>query len=151
LARAREVGTIGASRVLLATSFGLVAACWPPAGTPLYVAAVATIGRVDLLSPRGRLDRPPRFVRWSTTQTAARFRVRVLDPRGGLLFERHTDEGRARSLQLTGCERLAWEAAQRCRVEVDLSAADGELVATSDAVEAWVEPPAPGSHGDQDR
>jgi hypothetical protein len=144
---AREGRSIGASRVLLATCFGLVAACWPFAPFAPFsndewkFATETSVGRVDLLSPRGRLDRPPHHVRWSTTHHAARFRVRVLDPRGRLLFERDTDEGRARGVQLTGCERRAWEEAGRCRVEVDLAAADGELVAASDPVESWLGPP----------
>jgi hypothetical protein len=140
VARARAAGSIGAARVLLATSFGIAAACWP------FGAAerdVATVGRVDLLSPRGRLDQPPRFVRWSTTRAGVRFRIRVVDPDGRLLFERHTDEGRARSLQLTGCERQAWEGGGPRRIEVDLAAADGELVAASDSVLSWVAGSAP--------
>lgn len=135
MARARAAGSIGAARVLLATSFGVAAACWPFGGAEQEV---ATVGRVDLLSPRGRLDQPPHFVRWSTTRAGVRFRIRVVDPDGGLLFERHTDEGRARSLQLTGCERQAWEGGAPRRIEVDLAAADGELIAASDPVLAWV-------------
>jgi hypothetical protein len=148
VARARAAGPIGVSRVLLATSFGLAAACWPFAGAE---PDVATVGRVDLLSPRGRLDRPPRLVRWSTTRTGARFRVRVVDPGGRLLFERDTDEGRARALELTGCERQAWDGGAPLWIEVDLSAADGELLAASDPVEAWVAGAAPASGRDRSR
>jgi hypothetical protein len=140
VARARDVGSFAAARVLLATSFGLAAACWPFDDAEREFAPAERIGRVDLLSPRGRLDRTPRFVRWSTTHHGARFRVRVLDARGKLLFERDTDDPRARGVQLTGCERSAWDGAAVCRVEVDLAADDGELIAASDSPQAWVAP-----------
>jgi hypothetical protein len=140
VARARDDRSISSLRVLLATAFGLAAACWPFDDAEREFAAAARVGRVDLLSPRGRLDRTPRFVRWSTTRHGARFRVRVLDARGKLLFERDTDDPRARGVQLTGCERSAWEGAAVCRVEVDLASGDGELIAASDSPQAWVAP-----------
>jgi hypothetical protein len=139
VARAGGAGSIGAARVLLATSFGLASACWPFDDADRDV---ATVDRIDLLSPRGRLDQPPRFIRWSTTRAGVRFRVRVVDRSGRLLFERPADEGRTRALQLTACERSAWEDGRPCRIEVDLAAADGELLAASDAVAAWVGNPA---------
>src|SRR6185295_6439244 len=100
----------------------------------------------ELLAPRGRLDAAPRFVRWSTTQRAVRVRVRVRNRDGELLFERVEgrpgerlmDEARARRVQLTPEERGQWEAAVVATIEVDAMSADGELVATSDRVAAWI-------------
>lgn len=128
------------ARVVIASLLGLAAACWPSrpdreCGAPLH------LGRIDLLAPRGRLDRAPCAIRWSTTQRVVRIRVRVLDDTGAPILERLTDEGRASVLELDEGERRRWSRAGRCRIEVDGMAADGELVAFGGPVATWVAPP----------
>jgi hypothetical protein len=133
-----EGAELGGTRVLIASLLGLAAACWPDWPNS-NVGAPWRVGRVDLLAPRGRLDEAPHAIRWSTTQRVVRVRVRVGNVAGAPLFERLTDEGRGSAVELDDRERRLWSAARRCRIEVDAMAADGELVATGDPVDAWID------------
>ena len=126
------------ARIVLASLLGLAAACWP-VRSDRESGAPAQLGRIDLLAPRGRLDRAPRAVRWSTTQRVVRVRVRVRNDAGELLLERLTDDGRAKSIDLDEGEKRLWSRARRGWIEVDATAADGELVAWSETVAAWID------------
>lgn len=100
----------------------------------------AEFGRIDLLTPRGQVDAAPTAARWLTTRPGARVRLRVRNSAGAVLFERIADDPRSRSVRFTAEERGRWRAAlteadEATTVELDLVAADGELVATSEPVE----------------
>jgi hypothetical protein len=125
------------TRVVVATLLGLLAASVPP---ELGAGGAGELATTALLSPRGRLDTAPRFVRWETGGRDARARIRVRDAAGVVLFERHTDEGRARSVRLLEGERRWWEGGASRTVEVDLSATDGELIALGQRVASRVDP-----------
>lgn len=138
---ASDTRSIDVARVLLAIVFGLLAACWPIGAEHDRHG----IGRIDLIAPRGRIDASPRAVRWSTTRDGDRIRVRVRDELGRVLFERLTDERRARFVRFTGEERASWDGGALRRIEIDIANDDGELIALSDAVASWhAEAPAAG-------
>jgi hypothetical protein len=126
---------LGGARVLIASLLGLAAACWPDR-PDRDVGAPWRVGRVNLLARADGPTAPRDPLEYDAMGRSSEFRGNVT---GAPLFERLTDEGRGRALELDDRERRLWSAARRCRIEIDAMAADGELVATGGPVEAWID------------